>query len=205
MFGKPLTLEDYLASRMISTPLRLFDCCLETDGACAVVVTSAERARNLPNPPVLIRAVAQGAPAGISGGMMFPSITYRDPLRLAPENVAKALWARAGMGPKDIDVAQIYDCFTISVLLQLEDYGFCAKGEGGPFAASGAIQVGGSIPINTDGGNMSGGYNHGLNHVVEGVRQMRGTADVQIADADTCLVTSGPINISGAMVLRRAA
>jgi acetyl-CoA acetyltransferase len=205
MFGKPLTLQDYLASSMISTPLRLFDCCLETDGACAVVVTSAERARDLPNPPVLIRAVAQGAPTGASGGMMFPSITYRDPLRLAPGNVAKVLWARAGLAPKDIDVAQIYDCFTISVLLQLEDYGFCAKGEGGPFAASGAIQVGGSIPINTDGGNLSAGYNHGLNHIVEGVRQIRGTADVQIADAETCLVTSGPINTSSAMVLRRAA
>jgi acetyl-CoA acetyltransferase len=204
MYSKPLTLDEYLASRMISTPLRLFDCCLETDGACAVVVTSTERAQDLPNRPVLVRAVAQGAPAGISGGMMFPSITYRDPMRLAPANVATSLWTRAGMGPSDIDVAQIYDCFTISVLLQLEDYGFCAKGEGGPFAASGSIGPTGAIPINTDGGNMSGGYIHGLNHVVEGVRQMRGTADVQIKDAETCLVTSGPIGISSAMVLRRA-
>jgi acetyl-CoA acetyltransferase len=103
-----------------------------------------------------------------------------------------------------MDVAQIYDCFTISLLLQFEDYGLCARGESGAFAASGAIAADGAIPINTDGGNMSGGYIHGLNHVVEGVRQMRGTADVQIA-AETCLVTSGPIGMSSAMILRRAA
>jgi len=205
MHAKPLTLDDYMASRMISTPLRLFDCCLETDGAAAVVITSAERARDLAQPPVLIRAVAQGAAAGMSGGMMFPALAYRDPLRLAPGAVAKRLWSRAGIGPADIDVAQIYDCFTISVLLQLEDYGFCPRGESGAFAASGAINAGGQLPINTDGGNMSGGYIHGLNHIVEGVRQMRGTADVQIAGAETCLVTSGPVGVSSAMVLRRDA
>lgn len=205
MHGKPLTLGDYLAARMISTPLRLFDCCLETDGACAVVVTSAERARDLPNPPVLIRAVAQGAADGGSGGMMFPMIACRDPLRQPPGNTARRLWARAGLGPRDMDVAQFYDCFTITVLLQLEDYGFCARGESGPFAASGAIAAGGSIPINTDGGNMSGGYIHGLNHIVEGTRQMRGTADVQIPGAATCLVTSGPAGQSSALILRRDA
>lgn len=205
MHGKPLTLDNYLAARMISTPLRLFDCCLETDGACAVVVTSTARARDLPNPPVLIRAVSQAAADGGSGGMMFPMIAYRDPLRQPPGNTARRLWARAGLGPKDIDVAQFYDCFTITVLLQFEDYGFCARGEGGPFAASGAIAAGGSIPINTDGGNLSGGYIHGLNHIVEGVRQMRGTADVQVPGAGTCLVTSGPAGHSSALVLRRDA
>ena len=204
MHDKALTMEEYLASRIIATPLRLFDCCLETDGACAVVVTSAERARDLPHPPALIRATAQAPAKGMSGGMLFPSITWDDPLRLAPGKVAGHLWARAGLGPEDIDVAQIYDCFTISILLQLEDYGFCGRGESGPFAASGAIRPDGSIPINTDGGNMSGGYIHGLNHIVEGVRQMRGTADVQIADAETCLVTSGPVGVSSALVLRRA-
>lgn len=203
MHAKSLTMQDYLASRVIASPLRLFDCCLETDGAAAVVVTTTERARDLPQPPVLVRAVAQAAPAGISGGMMFPAIAYDDALRLAPGRVAQQLWTRAGFGPEGIDVAQIYDCFTISVLLQLEDYGFCPRGEAGPFAASGALAPDGSIPINTDGGNMSGGYIHGLNHVVEGVRQMRGSADVQIADARTCLVTSGPIGISSALVLRQ--
>jgi len=205
MHGKPMTMDDYLASRVISTPLRLFDCCLETDGAAAVIVTSAERARDLARPPVLIRATAQAPASGMSGGMMFPSITWNDPLRLSPGKVAELLWARAGIGPEDIDVAQIYDCFTISVLLQLEDYGFCPRGESGPFAASGALRADGALPMNTDGGNMSGGYIHGLNHVVEGVRQLRGTADVQIDGANTCLVTSGPIGISSAMVLEKAA
>lgn len=203
MHGKPLTLEDYLGSRMISTPLRLFDCCLETDGACAVIVTRADHARDLPHTPALIRAVAQGAPAGMSGGMMFPALAYDDPLRLASGAVARTLWSRAGLGPQDMDVAQIYDCFTITVLLQLEDYGFCPRGESGAFTASGAIASTGSTPINTDGGNMSGGYIHGLNHIVEGVRQLRGTADVQIAGAETCLVTSGPVGLSSGMVLRK--
>lgn len=205
MHGRPLTIEDYLASRPISAPLRLFDCCLETDGACAVVVTSTERARDLAQPPVLIRAVAQGVAEKMSGGMMFPALAYENPLRLAPNAVARQLWNRAGLGPSDIDVAQLYDCFTITVLLQLEDYGFCGRGESGPFAASGAIAAEGAVPINTDGGNMSGGYIHGLNHIVEGVRQMRGTADVQVPEAETCLVTSGPVGVSSAMVLRSAA
>jgi len=203
MHDKPLTYQNYLDSRMIASPLRLFDCCLETDGACALVVTSAERARDLPNSPVLIRAVAQGVAQGVKGGMMFPVLTFDDPLRLSPGHVAKTLWKRAGLGPEDMDVAQIYDCFTISVLLQLEDYGFCDRGESGPFAASGAIRKGGSIPINTAGGNMSEGYIHGLNHIVEGVKQIRGTASMQVENAETCLVTSGPIPTSSALVLRR--
>lgn len=205
MHDKPLTMEDYLASRMIAAPLRLFDCCLETDGAAAVVVTTAERACDLAQPPVLIRATAQAPATAMSGGMLFPAITWGDPLGLAPANVAPQLWSRAGLGPQDIDVAQFYDCFTISIMIQLEAYGFCGRGESGPFAQSGAIGMGGAIPINTDGGNMSGGYIHGLNHIVEGARQIRGTADMQVADAKTCLVTSGPIGLSSALVLRSAA
>lgn len=205
MHAKPLTMEQYLASRMISTPLRLFDCCLETDGGAAVVVTSAERARNLRQAPALIRATAQSPAEGSGGGMMFPSITWSDPLALAPRLVARQLWGRAGLGPNDMDVAQIYDCFTISILMQLEQYGLCGEGEGGALVESGAVSAGGRIPINTDGGNMSGGYIHGLNHIVEGVRQIRGTADVQKPGAETCLVTSGPVGMSSAMVLRRAA
>lgn len=204
MRDKTLTLDEYLASRMISTPLRLFDCCLETDAACALVVTRAERMKDAPNGGALIRAVAQGKARAMSGGMMFPAITWGEPLKLSLGNLARTLWSRAGLGPSDIDVAQIYDCFTISVLLALEQFGFCAPGEGGPFASSGAIRSSGAVPINTDGGNMSGGYVHGLNHVLEGVRQMRGASDVQVQDAETCLVTSGPIGISSALVLRRA-
>jgi len=202
MHGKPLDMAQYLASRMISTPLRLFDCCLETDGGAAVVVTSTERAHDLAQPAALIRAAAQAPPDGGGGGMMFPSITWPDPLALAAGPVARRLWSRAGLGPGEIDTAQIYDCFTITILLQLEAYGFCGPGEGGALVQSGALSAAGRMPINTDGGNMSGGYVHGLNHVVEGVRQIRGTADVQRAGAETCLVTSGPVGLSSALVLR---
>jgi acetyl-CoA acetyltransferase len=204
MHGRPLTMEDYLASRWLSRPLRLFDYCLETDGACAMVVTSAERAVDGPNPPVLIRAVAQGSGPNVQGGMVMPILMRDDYLTFPSAHVASTLYERAGLGPTDIDVAQIYDCFTITVLVQLEDYGFCAKGEGGPFAASGAIGIGGSLPINTGGGHLSEGYIHGMNHIVEGVRQMRGTSTSQVADAETCLVTGGVPPASSALILRRA-
>src|SRR5690606_35023464 len=117
--------------------------------------------------------------------------------------VADTLYRRAGLGPSDIDVAQIYDCFSITVLLQLEDWGFCAKGEGGPFVESGAIDLGGQLPINTGGGHLSEGYIHGLNHVVEGVRQRRGTSTSQVDDAETCLVTATPLPPGSALILRR--
>ena len=131
MYDRTLTLEDYFRGRMISDPLRLFDFCLETDGACAVVVTSTERARDLRQPPAVIRAVAQGKVAGGQGGMMFPVLARRSILSMSAEPTAETLYARAGLGPDDIDVAQFYDCFTITVLMQLEAYGFCKPGEGG--------------------------------------------------------------------------
>lgn len=205
MHDKPLTMADYLQSRYISEPLRLFDCCLETDGACAVIVTASDRGKDARKTPVLIRAAAQATPVGLHGGMMFPAVNLEDITRLSPGRVAPRLWSRAGLGPDDIDVAQIYDCFTISVLLQLEDYGFCKRGEGGDFALSGAIAADGSIPINTAGGNMSEGYMHGMNHIYEGVRQIRGESDVQLANPEVCLVTSGPVLTSSALVLRKGA
>ena len=119
-------------------------------------------------------------------------------------HVARTLYERAGLGPADIDVAQIYDCFTITVLLQLEDWGFCKKGEGGQFVASGDIDLGGSVPINTGGGHMSEGYIHGMNHIVEGVRQIRGTSTNQVAGAEVCLVTSTPLPPGSALILRAA-
>jgi acetyl-CoA acetyltransferase len=204
MHGKPMSMDDYLAGRMISTPLRLFDFCLETDGACAVVVTSTERARDLPRPPVLIRAVAGGAPRDLRGGMMFPVVS-RDMTELGGRQAGAELWRRAGVGPHEMDIAQIYDCFTISVILQLEAYGFCAKGEGGPFAASGAIRKGGSLPINNGGGHMSEGYVHGMNHIVQAVRQLRGDADNQIEGAELSLCTGGPLPVGSSVVFRKAA
>lgn len=201
---KTLTLEDYLASPMISSPLRLFDYCLETDGACAVVVTSTERARDLAKPPVLISSLAMGSVPSPQGGMVGPVLCRPDPMLFPSVNIAKSLYERAGMGPRDIDVAQFYDCFTITILVQLEDYGFCERGEGGPFAESGAIGKGGSLPINTSGGNLSDGYIHGMSHILEGVRQLRGESTSQVPGAETCLVTSGLPIISSGMILRSA-
>jgi acetyl-CoA acetyltransferase len=205
MRDRRLTMEDYLASPMISTPLRLFDFCLESDGACAVVITTAERAKDLPQPSVLIRAVAGGAPGDLRPGMMFPVVTREDPTELGGRAAGAELWRRAGVGPGEVDIAQLYDCFTISVILQLEAYGFCGKGEGGAFAASGALRKGGRLPINTGGGHLSEGYVHGMNHIVQAVRQMRGTADMQIEDAELCLCTGGPLPVGSSVLFRRAA
>jgi acetyl-CoA acetyltransferase len=202
MHDRELTHDDYISARMISAPLRLFDFCLETDGACAVVVTSAERARDLPHPPVLIRAVAQAVNPDPQPGIQFPILMRADITELPARAAANVLYRRAGLGPADIDVAQLYDCFSITVLLQLEDWGFCDKGEGGPFVESGAIDIDGNVPINTGGGHLSEGYIHGLNHVLEGVRQIRGTSTSQVPGAETCLVTSTPLPPGSALILR---
>jgi acetyl-CoA acetyltransferase len=197
-------MDEYLSAPVISTPLGLYDYCLESDGACAVVVTTAERARDLARPAAVISAVAMGSVPSPQGGMAGPTMMRPDPMLFPSTSVAKTLYQRAGMGPSDIDVAQFYDCFTITVLVQLEDYGFCDVGEGGPFAESGAIGKGGSLPINTSGGNLSEAYIHGMSHIVEGVRQIRGDSTSQVPGAETCLVTSGLPIITSAMILRSA-
>jgi len=202
MHGRTLTMDEYLASRPISLPLRLFDFCLETDGAVAAVLTTTERARDLAKPPVLIRAVAGGKANDARAGMMFPLVT-RGMDDLGGAQAGRELWRRAGVGPGEMDVAQIYDCFTISLLVQLEAFGFCPRGEAGPYIESGALARGGSMPINTAGGNMSEGYIHGMNHVIEAVRQMRGTAANQVEGAELCAVTSGPLPVGSGAVLRR--
>ncbi len=204
MHDRPLDMETYLGSRMISSPLHLFDCCLVTDGACAVVVTSIERARDTDNPVVAIRAVAQSSGPHVGPGLLSPMLTRPSITTWPSAAVARTLYARAGLGPSDVDVAQFYDCFTPTVLIQLEDYGFCAKGDGGPFVESGAIGMGGSLPINTAGGNLSEGYIHGMNHIAEGVRQLRGESTSPVPGAEVCLVTSGPPPATSAMILRRA-
>jgi acetyl-CoA acetyltransferase len=137
--------------------------------------------------------------------MLMPILARSDYVTWPSARVAATLYARAGLGPDDIDVAQLYDCFTITALIQLEDYGFCDKGEGGPFAASGALDLDGSLPINTGGGHLSEGYLHGMNHILEGVRQLRGDSTSPVAGAETCLVTGGSPPASGALILRRAA
>jgi acetyl-CoA acetyltransferase len=205
MGQKPMTLEDHQASPMIADPHRLFDCCLESDGACAVVVTTAERARDLAKRPVEILASEQGAPKGYAFGT-FTNANVPDELYAtgACEEMAGRLWGKAGLGPQDVDVAQIYDHFTGCVLMQLEDYGFCKRGEGGPFVESGALSWhGGSLPTNTHGGSLSEAYIHGLNHVVEGVRALRGESTSPVEGAEVCLVTSAACVPSSALILGR--
>jgi acetyl-CoA acetyltransferase len=189
---KPITLDDYLASRWIAEPFRLFDCCLESDGACAIVITSAERARDLRAKPVKIAA------AGWALGHSLMSNQWSDQTESAATFLAKRLYTMAGIGPDEIDVAELYDCFTHSVLMQLEDYGFCPKGEGGPFAASGAIGLGGKIPTNTHGGFLSEAYIHGMNTLCEAVLQLRGECgDRQVLGAEVALSTGQPGVITG--------
>lgn len=204
MVNRTMSIDDYHQSRMIADPLRLFDFCLESDGACAVVVTAAECAADSPQPTVLVRAVSQGTVPEVQGGKVFPALMRPDLLNNPSRSVGRELFRRAGLGPNDIDVAQLYDCFTITVLLQLEDYGFCGTGEGGAFSSSGAIDITGDLPINTAGGNLSEAYIHGMNHILEGVRQMRGQSTSQVSDAQTCLVTSGAPTMTSALILRSA-
>jgi acetyl-CoA acetyltransferase len=188
-YGKPLTLEEHARSRWIVEPLRLLDCCQETDGGVAVVVTSLERARDLAKPPAVIRAAAQGSGAGQEEMTSF----YRDDLTRIPEAevVARRLWERSGVRPDDVQTAVIYDPFTPFVLMQLESFGFCGPGEAAGFVAEKGIGPGGALPVNTNGGQLGEGYIHGMNGVAEGVRQVRGGAVNQIANVRNVLVTSG--------------
>lgn len=197
---RPMTRADYLASRMLSDPLRLFDFCLETDGACAVVVTSTERARDLQTTPVAVLGAAQGTGRDVQPGLMFPALLRPSITSWPSAATARTLFSRAGVGAADIDVAQIYDCFTITVLVQLEDYGFVPRGQAAQLSEA-DLSVGGALPLNTSGGHLSEAYIHGMNHVVEGVRQIRGTSTNQVADAELCLVTSAPPPGSSALIL----
>jgi len=206
MHGRPLTLEEHATARLIADPFRLHDCCLETDGACALILVSAERARDLRRRPVHVLAAAEGG-EGAWGASLYTHAAPAPPYpaaNLAP--VARRLWAMAGCGPADIDVAQIYENFTGMVLLALEDLGFCARGEGGPFVEDGKLEgPAGALPLNTAGGNLAEAYVHGLNLVLEGVRQMRGESTCQVRDAELCLVAGGPgVAPTSALVLRRA-
>ncbi len=189
----PLTYEDHQASRLIADPFRLFDCCLETDGACAIIVTSRERARNLRHVPTRILAAAQASNPGWGlGPSGSHNMAIDDYATVNSRELAKALFGMAGITPSDLDVAQIYDAFTGVVIMALEDFGICGRGEGGPFAQAGNLRwPHGALPSNTAGGLLSEAYLHGLNLVIEGVRQMRGDSTAQVDNAQTCLVTSG--------------
>ena len=199
-YGKPITLEDHQASRIIVEPLHLLDCCQESDGAVAIVVTSTERARDLPQTQAVIRAAAQG-----SGQDQFVMTSYyRDHLGLQEMGlVGRQLWRQSGLGPEDIDTAVLYDHFTPFVLMQLEELGFCGVGEAKDFIADGAIEVGGRLPLNTHGGQLGEAYIHGMNGIAEAVRQMRGSSTNQVEDAQHVVVTAGTGVPTSGLVLGR--
>jgi len=188
-YQRPVTLAEHQSSRWIVEPLRLLDCCQESDGAVAVVVTAADRARDLPHPPAVISAAAQGA-----GPDQFTMTSYyRDDLTGLPELgvVARQLWRQAGIAPSDIRTAILYDHFTPYVLMQLEELGFCARGEAKDFMAGGAIELGGRLPLNPHGGQLGEAYIHGMNGIAEAVRQVRGSSVNQVPGDGPVLVTAG--------------
>ncbi len=200
MFGRELTREAYFDARWISEPLCLFDNCLESDGALAVVLVAADRAQDLPQRPVFVHAAAQGLPRQHQAMVDYFG---DDPLVGASSAASAALWREADFGPADVTTAQIYDSFSPLVPFTLEGYGFCGRGEGAAFTENGALEwPDGRLPTNTAGGSLSEAYVHGFNHVLEGVRQLRGTSTSQVAGADTCLVTSAEDVPTSALLLR---
>ncbi len=186
--GLPITIDDHQNSRLIADPLRLLDCCQESDGAVAIVVTSAERARDLAAGSVPVLAAAQGS----ASDQFVMTSYYREDIGI-PEIgvVGRALWSQSGLTAADMPTAVLYDHFTPYVLMQLEELGFCGRGEAAGFVADGAIEIGGRLPVNTHGGQLGEAYIHGMNGIAEGVRQMRGTSVNQVAGAGHILVTAG--------------
>lgn len=199
-FERPITLEDHQASRMIADPLHLLDCCQESDGAVALVVTSAERARDLAQPPAYVAAAAQG-----SGADQFVMTSYYRADIGIPEMgvVGRELWRQSGLRPHDVQTAVLYDHFTPYVLMQLEELGFCGRGEAKDFVADGAIELGGRLPLNTHGGQLGEAYIHGMNGIAEAVRQVRGTSVNQVDDVAHVLVTAGTGVPTSGLVLSR--
>ncbi len=173
LYKKRVTVDDVLSSRFICKPLHLLDCCVETDNACAIIVTRADRARDLRHHPVLIRSVV-GRCCKPRADMHY----QHGPIeRVAGYYGRNILWPNAGVGPEDIDITGSYDAFTFTTMLQLEDYGFCKKGEGGEYVSDGTMRLGGKRPNNTSGGHLCEGYTHGIAMVIENVRQLRHDVD----------------------------
>ncbi|MBM4406542.1 MAG: lipid-transfer protein [Chloroflexi bacterium] len=196
----PITMDDYLTSRWVAEPMRLFDCCLETDGAGAVIVTAAANARNGRNKPVYILAAAQGISHGSQGMTNY----YRDDFFNTDSSVcAKTLYQRAGVQAKDIDVAQLYDAFSTTVLLLIEDF-LCGRGNAGALIESGGITFAkGKTPVNTSGAGLSEVYLHGFNLIIEAVRQVRGTAVNQVKDVELSLYAAAPPVPTSAFILSK--
>ena len=201
-YERPLTFEEHQSARPIVEPLGLYDCCQETDGGAACVVVSPEWARDLPNKPAIIRGVAQGAGANQESMTSF----YRPEIAAIPsmDIVARQCWEMSGLSPSDIDCAVIYDAFSSIVLWQLESFGFCERGEAKDFIRDGALRLGGRLPTNTHGGQLSEAYIHGMNGVNEGVRLIRGSSTSQPEKNDHVLVTAGVGIPTSAMILGQA-
>lgn len=201
-YETPLTMEDYLGSKWVTEPLRLFDCCQETDGGCAILVTTPERAKDLKQPAAVIRGVSQ---ASFDGQEQMTSF-YREDMSWLPEMelAGKIVYEQSGLGPKDIDASVLYDAFTPEVLMQLEAFGFCEKGEGKDFVQDGGLLRGGKLPNNTHGGLLSESYIHGVNNIAEGARLIRGTSYNQPEGVEHVLVSSGVGVPTGALILGKA-
>ena len=198
-YQKPLTMEDYLASKMIASPLRLYDFCQESDGGCALLITSAERAVELKQKPAVIRGITQASTQGQEQMTSF----YRNELSTLPEMelAAKRVYAQSGLQASDIDAACLYDAFTSEVVMQLESFGFCGPGEAKDFIKEGGLDIDGRLPNNTHGGLLSEAYIHGLNNIAEAVRLIRGESTNQPKGIEHVLVSSGVGVPTGAMIL----
>ena len=203
MLRKPLTREEYFAAPWVADPFRVPDCTIEVDGACAVVITSLERARDLAHRPAVIESAAYVAGRG-PGLDMGDALLWPDMSRNFTSIIADDLWGAAGIGPDDVDIAEIYDCFTTSALIGMEGLGLAPRGGAGELIRSGATRPGGRLPINTNGGLLSEGYLHGMNTVAEAVLQMQGRCGERtVSDAETCVVTSGALTDGSALVLSK--
>ena len=200
-YEKPITLEDHQNSRYIAEPLHLLDCCQESDGGQAMIVTTLENAKKLKNDPAIIGAAAQG----VSADQHMMKSYYRPDITGIPEMgvVARQLWEATGLGPADIQTATIYDHFTPLALPQFEEFGFCEKGEAKDFIKDGNIELGGGLPINTNGGQLGEAYIHGMNGIAEGVRQIRGTSVNQVDDVVNVLVTAGTAVPTSGLILTK--
>lgn len=198
-YQKPIELADHQAAKWVIEPvLRLLDCCQESDGGVALVVTSLERARDLKQKPVHIAGACQSLPRDVE---VISNYYHDQDLATMPEaeGTARRLYAQTGMGPRDMDLAMLYDAFTPQVLKQLEAFGFCGEGEAAAFVADGHIEHGSTLPVNTNGGLIGEAYIHGMNNITEAVRQIRGDAVNQVAGAERALVSCG---MAGAVLAR---
>lgn len=198
VYREPLTMDDYLAARMITWPFGLYDCDVPVDGSTAVVVSRADVARDLPHPAVRIHAIG----TAIRGRPVWDQ--WEDLTTMAARDAAANMWARADLGPDDVDTIQLYDGFSWLTLAWIEALGFCKRGEAGPFVEGGRVRLGGALPLNTWGGQLSGGRLHGFGFLAEGIRQVRGTCgERQVPDCEVAVVAAGGGPIAGCLLLTR--